>query len=130
MLFLKIILTFFNSTVILHYTVKRKKQIRARTIVPVYPQPNDEESFWLFKVRSVGDVNVHGQWLNKINETDHATTYSLGGKDFVFVKNIMKPKKYVTNFYLIKANFDSGGELKLQSDHVRYFHDLTESGVK
>ena len=27
----------------------------------------------------------------------------------------MKPKKYGRNFYLIKANFDSGGELKLQS---------------
>ena len=98
MLFLKIILTFFNSTVILHYTVKRKTQIRARTIVPVYPQPNDEESFWLFKVRSVGNVNVHGQWLNKINETDHATTYSLGEKNFVFGKNIIKPNNYGTTF--------------------------------
>ena len=26
--------------------------------VPVYPQPNDKESFWLFKVRSVGVVIV------------------------------------------------------------------------
>ena len=55
---------------------------------------------------------------------------SLGEKDFVFVKNITKPKKYGANFYVIEANFDSGGELKLQSDHVRYLHDLCQSSVK
>ena len=52
-------------------------------------------------------------------------------KDFVFVKNIIKLKKYGGNFYVIETNFDSGCELRLlQSDHVRYLDDLTPSSVK
>ena len=52
-------------------------------------------------------------------------------KDFVFVKNIIKPKKYGGNFYVMETNFESGCELKLlQSDHVRYLDDLTPSSVK
>ena len=56
-LLLKIILTFFNSTSFLHYTAKNKTQIRAETVVLVYPQPNEGQSFWLFKIRSVADVS-------------------------------------------------------------------------
>ena len=52
-------------------------------------------------------------------------------KDFVFVKNIIKLKKYGGNFYVIETNFDSGCELRLlQSYHVRYLDDLTPSSVK
>ena len=55
----------------------------------------------------------------------------VGEKDFVFVKNIIKLKKYGGNFYVIETNFDSGCELRLlQSDHVRYLDDLTPSSVK
>ena len=55
----------------------------------------------------------------------------VGEKDFVFVKNIIKLKKYGGNFYVIETNFDSGCELRLlQSDHVRYLDDLTRSSVK
>ena len=75
-----------NSTVNLHYIVKKKTQIRAGTVVPVYPQPNDEESFWLLRIRSVGDVNVYGRWLNKIKENDYATMYSLEEKDLFLLK--------------------------------------------
>ena len=54
----------------------------------------------------------------------------VGEKDFVFVKNIIKLKKYGGNFYVIETNFDSGCELRLlQSDHVRYLDDLTPSSV-
>ena len=46
---------------------------------------------------------------------------TVGEKDFVFVKNIIKLKKYGGNFYVIETNFDSGCELRLlQSYHVRY----------
>ena len=56
---------------------------------------------------------------------------TVGEKDFVFVKNIIKLKKYGGNFYVIETNFDSGCELRLlQSDHVRYLDDLTPSSVK
>ena len=56
---------------------------------------------------------------------------TIGEKDFVFVKNIIKPKKHGANFYVIETNFDSGVELKLLlSDHVRYLDDLTRSSVK
>lgn len=44
----------------------------------------------------------------------------------VMGKKIWRQKKYGANFYVIEANFDSGGELKLQSDHVRYLHDLCQ----
>ena len=55
---------------------------------------------------------------------------TVGEKDFVFVKNIIKLKKYGGNFYVIETNFDSGCELRLlQSDHVRYLDDLTPSSV-
>ena len=55
----------------------------------------------------------------------------VGEKDFVFVKNIIKLKKYGGNFYVIETNFDSGCELRLlQSYHVRYLDDLTPSSVK
>ena len=55
----------------------------------------------------------------------------VGEKDFVFVKNIIKLKKYGGNFYVIETNFDSGCELRLlQSYHVRYLDDLTQSSVK
>ena len=55
----------------------------------------------------------------------------VGEKDFVFVKNIIKLKKYGGNFYVIETNFDSGCELRLlQSYHVRYLDDLTRSSVK
>ena len=56
---------------------------------------------------------------------------TVGEKDFVFVKNIIKLKKYGGNFYVIETNFDSGCELRLlQSYHVRYLDDLTPSSVK
>ena len=56
---------------------------------------------------------------------------TVGEKDFVFVKNIIKLKKYGGNFYVFETNFDSGCELRLlQSDHVRYLDDLTRSSVK
>ena len=55
----------------------------------------------------------------------------VGEKDFVFVKNIIKLKKYGGNFYVIETNFDSGCELRLlQSYHARYLDDLTPSSVK
>ena len=55
----------------------------------------------------------------------------VGEKDFVFVKNLIKLKKYGGNFYVIETNFDSGCELRLlQSYHVRYLDDLTPSSVK
>ena len=33
---------------------------------------------------------------------------TIGEKDFVFVKNIIKPKKYGANFYVIEKFFDRG----------------------